>query len=118
MSDRTVALATPWILAETVTEILSEVDELEVDVCYALGELTVLGGEPGLCIIAKTTRGSVAFIEDRAGDVWLQRCNQNGDAVAMLCQISERNDADQIAEICLRTLVGTDSIGVMRCLLH
>lgn len=107
-----------WLLAETVTSILLEVEELEVEVCYAIGELSVPGGDPGLCIIAKTLRGSVEFIEDRSAQVWLQRLNHTGVSVAALVRLVEGDEPERVARLCIDTLADIHDICTTRYLLH
>lgn len=95
-----------------------EVEELEVEVCYAIGELNVNGGEPGLCIIAKTMRGSVAFIEDQSAQVWLQRCDRNGFAVAGLLKLVEGDEPDRLVSLCIDTLADIENFCTTGYLLH
>lgn len=111
-----------WLLAEAVTEILMEIKELEVEVSYAIGELRVPGGEPGLCIIARTMCGSVSFIEDRSAQVWLERLNHHGIAEAELLKLVVDDAPDRLArrlaKLCITTLMYEQEICAARLSLH
>lgn len=96
-------LSEQWLLAESVAEMLLQDPDLGVEVMYTVGECPHANGHRPLSILATTSIGSLAFVEDPFGIVWLaQWAGQT--PVAPAHRILLTDDVSALAKRCFERL--------------
>jgi hypothetical protein len=88
-----------WQLAEEVAEIVGATEDLGIEIWF------LVGGDVQLSIKIDSIFGSVSFVEDRLGHVWLTRNGKGSPPWPARC-LAPDDASCALAERCFETLLG------------